>query len=239
MPIDPSLITDTMARWQAPAPVAIPNALQNYATLQALKTGQLQQQVEQAKANQALLDMRDAQIQQRAFQDPATVKAIAEWQPGTPFPLANLGLQYKTVQAMQDKVLADQQTKMTLDREKLAAADALHTKIGSALTGLMYDADGNKRDDAAIAADAPNVFNGLVAQGVIPQGTPAPQISGFADANRYAMQNNYALALNQYAQGAQEKAQQRTTQKAQYGGQNCHRTKNIFSDSKVQVHKRA
>ena len=44
MPIDPSLITDTLSRWQSPQPFAFPDPLAQFAKIQALKNGILQQQ---------------------------------------------------------------------------------------------------------------------------------------------------------------------------------------------------
>ena len=45
MPIDPSLITDTLSRWQTPQ-FQMPDPLAQYAKLQALKNGMMQQQTD-------------------------------------------------------------------------------------------------------------------------------------------------------------------------------------------------
>jgi hypothetical protein len=218
MPIDPSLITQTLAHWQVPQ-VAIPDPLERYAKLQALKSGIVQQQVQQAQlqnyqaeVQQKQMDMRDSQTVMQALQDPAAAKAVAAWQPGTPFPLT--GIQYKTAQALQDKVLADQKNALTLSDAQRASALAKHAQIADALKGLAYNADGTPRADADIARDAPQTFQDLVTQGVIPQGTPMPQITGAADLQKYAVANNYQQQLNQFAQGAQKQAQEIATSKA-------------------------
>ena len=45
MPIDPSLITDTLSRWQSPQ-FTMPDPLAQFAKLQALKNGMMQQQTD-------------------------------------------------------------------------------------------------------------------------------------------------------------------------------------------------
>lgn len=65
MAIDPSLITDTMARWQAPAAVQF-DPLAQFAKIQALKSGIQEQQLGALKLQEA----------QQAFQDQQTMNDI-------------------------------------------------------------------------------------------------------------------------------------------------------------------
>jgi hypothetical protein len=221
MAFDPTLITNAMANWQPP-PVFDP--LARFAKLQALQSGVLQQQVQkaqlqsyQAEGQQRQMDLRDGQTVMQALQNPATAKAVASWTPGTPFPLASLGLQWKTVQGIQDKVLGDQKTALGLSEDQRKATEAKHAQIGTALEGLAYNADGTPRSDADIAQNAPGTFQGLITAGIIPQGTPMPQINGAADLQKYAVLNNYQQGLNQWSQAAQGKAQEIATAKAAAG----------------------
>jgi hypothetical protein len=68
MPVDPSLITDTLSRWQSPQAFAFPDPLAQYAKVQALKNGILQQQSD-------ALDIQQKQQQiagQKALDDAMT-----------------------------------------------------------------------------------------------------------------------------------------------------------------------
>jgi hypothetical protein len=60
MPIDPSLITDTMARWQVPQ-IAIPDPLAAYSKLQTLKSGIVQQQIQQQQLQTGRLELQQKQ----------------------------------------------------------------------------------------------------------------------------------------------------------------------------------
>jgi hypothetical protein len=223
MALDPSLITDVMSRWQGPQ---LPDPIERMAKLQALRSGVLQQQAAQQNLQtgaleqqqrqlalaQAQRDNQDAQTLQAAFQNPDTAKTIASWDGKSPFPVQ--GLQWKTQQAMGDKVLADQQKALAMSQEQMKASDAKHAHIAGALEGLAYNADGTPRADADVARDAPATFQGLMDKGYIPQGTPMPPINGGADIQKYAAANNFQQELNQYAQGAQKTAQDIETSKS-------------------------
>ena len=68
MPVDPSLITDTLSRWQSPQPFTMPDPLAQYAKVQALKNGIMQQQTD-------ALDLQQKQQQiagQKALDDAIT-----------------------------------------------------------------------------------------------------------------------------------------------------------------------
>jgi hypothetical protein len=205
-----------MARWQTPQ---MPDPLAQYAKLQALKSGIAQQALQQQQLqvgaqtlqqkqleNQAAQqDLNDQRTLMTAAQDPDTLKAMTGWKMGTPFPLAGQ-ISYKTQQAIQDKILKDQQTAFALDKDQRAADDEKRAAVGSALGGLMFDKDGKPRADADIAALAPGVFTDLMKRGEIPPGSQLPPLSGFQDAQRYAILNDYAKGINSYATTAQEAA---------------------------------
>lgn len=63
MPIDPSLITGTMANWQAPPPIPGLDPLANYAKLQALKNGIVQQQMQQQALQSGALELQEKQLE--------------------------------------------------------------------------------------------------------------------------------------------------------------------------------
>jgi hypothetical protein len=67
MPIDPSLITDTMAHWQVPQ-IQIPDPLANYAKLQALRNGVVQQQLQQLDLQEKQRDISGRQALASAIQ---------------------------------------------------------------------------------------------------------------------------------------------------------------------------
>src|SRR5262249_26528567 len=149
MALDPSLITETLSRWQAPAPVQIASPIQQYATLQALRQGITQQQIQSLQLKQAQdadaqrqRDLNDDQILQAAAQDPDTMKAVTSWDGVSPFPLAGRGLQFKTLQAAQAKVLADQKAQLDWTEAKKKAHAADLAEVGKVLPGMMYDANG-------------------------------------------------------------------------------------------------
>jgi hypothetical protein len=85
MAIDPSLITDTLSRWQTPQ-FAVPDPLAQYARLQALKNGVVQQQVQQQELQSGALDLQQKQQTigaQKALGD-AIQSSIGKGPDGTP-----------------------------------------------------------------------------------------------------------------------------------------------------------
>ncbi len=214
MPVDPSIITDVLSRWQSPASVVqLPDPLASFAKLQALKAGITDQQLNQARladyqaqADQRRADLADAQALMRGLQDPDTAKKAIDWQPGQPIPIAGIS-QPKTWQDFRDKVITDKSNALKLSNEQLQAADALHGKFSDMLYPLAYNKDGTPRSDTDIARDAPGVWQGAIAQGLIPPGTPQPAISGFQDLQGYLLKNNYAKAIGQSAQAALKEKQ--------------------------------
>ena len=123
MPIDPSLITDTLSKWQSPQ-FTMPDPLAQYAKLQALKNGIMQQQTD-------ALDLQQKQQQiggQQALSD-AIRKNITPGPNGTPQinhngvaqelgtgPYAYLVPKYMEGVATQNKVDADAQ-KLKLENQ--------------------------------------------------------------------------------------------------------------------------
>ena len=210
MPIDPSLITETLSRWQSPQ-FTMPDPLAQFAKIQALKNGIVQQQSDaldlqqkQQQIVQQQRDMNDQQVLQQVAQDPATMKAITSWDGQSPFPLAGRGLQFKTMQDIQTKVLADQKAALDWTDKQRASNESKLARVGSVLPGLMYDENGKPRDDASIAANAPGLISQLQGEGVL--SGPVPAITSFADAQRYALQHGYMEGISKYAQSAREAA---------------------------------
>ena len=141
------------------------------------------------------------------------MKAITSWDGQSPFPLAGRGLQFKTMQEMQSKVLQDQKAALDWSETQRKANESKLARVGAVLPALMYDENGKPRDDAAIAAAAPGLISQLQGEGVLTG--PTPVINGFADAQKYALAHGYAEGISKYAQSAREAAAKPALEEAQ------------------------
>ena len=216
MAIDPSIITDTMARWQTPAAF---DPLAQYAKIQALKSGIIEQQVNQARladiqaqAQQRQADLADDQTVRQAMGDPDTAKALAAWRPGQPFPLAGR-VQRKTIDALQTHILTGAKTAMEMDDAEAKQAETRRIELGKAMGDLMYDKNGNPRPDDYIQANLPATFQGLQARKLIPQDAPMPQNATFDTLDRFATANAFSGMIHDEAIKRQTAAEQLTEKK--------------------------
>ena len=149
MATDPSIITDMMSRWQAPAPIAIADPLTQYAKLQALRTGIVQQQAAQQNLQAGALEL---QQKQQAFTDQQALDAAYK---GAITTDANGNISYDRAKVLSSvpghlapgiqKTLNDMdQAKATLDDTKAKAQTAQADLLGSMLLPIKdanYDPD--------------------------------------------------------------------------------------------------
>jgi hypothetical protein len=158
MPIDPSLITDTLSRWQTPQ-FQMPDPLAQYAKIQALKNGILQQQTDALDLQQKQKNIADQAAIDKAFADSRTTDAAGNVTYDRNKVLANVpGSHVATLQkTFNDADLSTAQ----LSKAKADAAEAQNNLAGNYLLGVhdaKYDPDATR----AIVIDA-------VGKGVIPQ----------------------------------------------------------------------
>jgi hypothetical protein len=185
----------------------------------ALRNAQLQQTAAntadtQAQAAARQRDLADQNTIQQALQNPDTARAVASWDGTSPFPLAGK-ISPAAQMNMQSNIIALQKNKLALTSDQRTDFAARHAQIGTTLQGLMYNADGTPRADADIAADAPGAMSELVKDGFLkPENAPQTPITGFKDAQKYAVQNSFESGLNEHAQAAAANAQKIKTDAA-------------------------
>lgn len=141
MPIDPSLITDTLSRWQTPQ-FTMPDPLAQYAKIQALKNGIMQQQSDALDLQQKQKNIADTAAIDQAFANAKTTDAAGNVTYDrnkvlTNVPGSHVAMLQKTFTDA-DKSAAD------LSTAKSNAAEAANKLSASYLSGIIksgYDPD--------------------------------------------------------------------------------------------------
>ena len=156
MPIDPSLITDTLSRWQSPQ-FAFPDPLAQFAKLQALQNGITQQQVNQQQLQAGALGLQEKQTllndQQKLSQLQADPSLANDPDPlGTVLKkAAGAGVSFNTINTLTKAHLENSASIANTQKAQADAAEA-NNKVAESQGNLVSDMLKSSQDQGSTAA---------------------------------------------------------------------------------------
>ena len=158
MPIDPSLITDTLSRWQSPQ-FTMPDPLAQYAKIQALKNGIMQQQCDASDAldlqqKQTLLN--DQQKFSQILADPDVAGDVGKALPR----LGAAGVSANTIQSA-TKAYQENQTSIANHQKLVADADKANDEVAKSQADVVSDMLQSAKDDGSTASSLVGHANAL------------------------------------------------------------------------------
>jgi len=162
----------------------------------------------QAQTAQRNRDLSDQNAVQELMKDPENAKAFGAGD----FSALNGKVQPATINKLTTSTAEVHAKLATTHQIELKNMAEQHAMIADAINGLKA-----LGSDEAIAQEAPNVFNRLQAEGILPAGTPQPKVSGAKDLDTYAAQNGWLQGTINGALKTQKEKQGLESSKASEG----------------------